>query len=356
MSMRFLTYFTLLFLFFSFDAYAYQSTTPIKVGVRVNAPFVIQDDNDAYKGIAIELWEQVADKLNLKFQYTSYENVKKLLKAIENQEVQVAVAATTVTADRVERVDFTHPFFKGGIGIATTSQSSLLGALANAMSPAFLKAIGLLLFVLFAVGVLVWLVERRANKEQFGGDTMKGIGNGFWWSAVTMTTVGYGDKAPITFSGRLIALVWMFVSVITISGFTAAIASAFTVERLSSKVESASDLHRVRVGTLEGTTSEEALQAMGIRHAPVNSLQSGLQALTDGSIDAFVYDAPILQAAILKMDDPSLLVLPDRLREDDYAFALSAGSDLRKPLNAALLNMFQSKEWQDTQILYLGEH
>jgi voltage-gated potassium channel Kch len=64
--------------------------------------------------------------------------------------------------------------------------------------------------LLTVTGALIWLAERRHNEEQFRRDPAAGIGNGIWWSAVTMTTVGYGDKAPVTLAGRVIALVWMF--------------------------------------------------------------------------------------------------------------------------------------------------
>ena len=44
------------------------------------------------------------------------------------------------------------------------------------------------------VGSLIWLAERRRNAEQFA-EPLAGIGSGMWFALVTLTTVGYGDKA-----------------------------------------------------------------------------------------------------------------------------------------------------------------
>ena len=53
------------------------------------------------------------------------------------------------------------------------------------------------------------------------------VGDAFWWSIVTATTVGYGDLSPTTTEGRLIAVVLMLVGIGFISILTATIASSF---------------------------------------------------------------------------------------------------------------------------------
>ena len=45
-----------------------------------------------------------------------------------------------------------------------------------------------------------------------------------WWSASTITTVGYGDIYPITVAGRLIAVFTMLIGVSTLAVVTARIA------------------------------------------------------------------------------------------------------------------------------------
>lgn len=57
-------------------------------------------------------------------------------------------------------------------------------------------------------------------------------GNAFWWSIVTMTTVGYGDITPLTLPGRAIGAVTMVFGIGILGMFTATIASVFVEKKL----------------------------------------------------------------------------------------------------------------------------
>ena len=60
----------------------------------------------------------------------------------------------------------------------------------------------------------------------------KNIGNSLWWAIVTMTTVGYGDMAPVTIPGRLLAILIMLTGIILVALVTGTISSIFTTKRI----------------------------------------------------------------------------------------------------------------------------
>jgi len=328
---------------------------PMTVAVKASPPFSFQS-GDRWDGISVELWETVAEQAGLEYRYRPYRTVNEMLEAVEHGQADVAIGAVSVTADRERRLDFSQPMYRGGLGIANRSEpSGWLVTLQSLFSWKFFSAVLALGLVLLIVGVLIWLFERRRNPEQFGGSVSEGIGNGFWWSAVTMTTVGYGDKAPVSTAGRALGLVWMFVSIITISGFTAAIASSVTVNKLQTRINGVADLPRVNVGSVANTSGAQWLAAQGIAYKPYDNIQQGMRAVALGEIDAMVSDAPVMRYMIRDRADKSLLVLPDLIREESYAFAVANGSPLQEPINLAMLKFTPTEEWRMILNRYLGK-
>ena len=69
------------------------------------------------------------------------------------------------------------------------------------------------------------------------------VWDGIWWAVVTVATVGYGDRFPVSVGGRIVGLAVMFFGVGMMSLFTATIASIF-VER---KIKEGRGLETVKV-------------------------------------------------------------------------------------------------------------
>ncbi|HTN34170.1 MAG TPA: transporter substrate-binding domain-containing protein [Marinobacter sp.] len=328
---------------------------PLKVGIATVPPFVMQAEDGHWEGISIDLWQQVADGMNLDFEWVPME-FRELLDAVEKKEIDVAVGALTMTADREVRFDFTHPFFQTGLSIAVppVPKQSLIAILKAFVSWQFVSAVLALIALLFGVGVLLWLAERRRNPEQFGGTTGEGIGASVWWAAVTMTTVGYGDKAPISFAGRLIALIWMFAGLIMVASFTAAITTALTVSNLRSGIQDINDLPGKTVATIGKTASQRYLEDHRIRYQLYPDLTSAMKSVAEGKTDAIVYDRALMQYRNQQLGKQKLTILPGIFAEQLYALALPDGSKLREPVSENILRVTESAEWEDVLRSYLG--
>jgi voltage-gated potassium channel len=78
------------------------------------------------------------------------------------------------------------------------------------------------LAVIFACSGLVLSFESHAK-----GSNIHNFGDALWWAIVTVTTVGYGDKFPVSAGGRGVAVVLMFVGIGLIGVLTATVASYF---------------------------------------------------------------------------------------------------------------------------------
>jgi ABC-type amino acid transport substrate-binding protein len=320
----------------------------LAVGVKVAPPFVIAEGDNQYSGLAISLWKQVAEDNHWQFTYRQYD-LEGLLKAVREHKVDVGLGAITATATRQKVMDFAHPMTSSGLGVAVrASQRSGWLSVAHALiSPAFLKVIGILILLLLTVGFLVWLFEHKKNQEQFGGSRGEGIFSGFWWAMVTMTTVGYGDVAPRSVSGRILGLIWMLAALIVVSFFTASITSALTVGQLSHRVRSASDLSGMHIASVPGSTSAEWLAHQRFHYAKARDLEAALADLAAGRVDAVVYDKPLLAWTIHQHYRGKLDVLPVVLERQDYAFALPRHSPLRQNINTSLLRQINAPDWSN---------
>jgi len=323
------------------------------IATKATQPFMMLDDDGDWTGLTVYLLDELSNQVRFTYELVDAP-LERMLDGTASGEFDASAAAITITSDRETQVDFTHPYFDTGLAIAVPVRASWTTAIRGLFTPRFLSAVGTLGLVILGVGILVWMFERRANAEEFGGTPLHGIGSGFWWSAVTMTTVGYGDKSPRTFMGRVIGLVWMFAAIIVISGLTAAITSALTVSQLETSIRSVDDLSRVRVGALESSTTEVALDERGIETRAFATPLAGIRALADGEIDAMVHDEPVLRYLVRSEYGSDLQVLDITFEPQQYGIALPPGSPLREPMNRALLDILVSEGWQTQLKRYLG--
>src|SRR5262245_3972433 len=272
------------------------------VATKEAPPFAIKTSDGEWRGISIDLWRRIAERLHLRYRLVEQPTIEALLEGTRGESFDVAVAAITITAARQRVLEFTQPFYTTGLGIAvsTRNESRWAPVLRIFMSFGFLQAVLILIGIALAVGFLIWVFERRTN-ENFGGGMAKGLATSFWWAATTMTQAGAAQNAPRTVAGRSLAIGWMIASVVTIAVFTAGLTSALTRRELRGAINGESDLRSgVRVGAVAGSATVDYLRRERISFRGFADAQEGLRTLDAGGIDAFVYDKPLLTWLVLQ--------------------------------------------------------
>jgi voltage-gated potassium channel len=91
----------------------------------------------------------------------------------------------------------------------------------------FFKIFGVMFLILLISSGGIYFFEHRTSTTD-----VKDILDAFWWSLVTITTVGYGDTVPRTTMGRVIAMVTMITGIFLLSIITATIASVFVGKKI----------------------------------------------------------------------------------------------------------------------------
>jgi ABC-type amino acid transport substrate-binding protein len=331
------------------------------VGLAVGPPFNIREADGSWTGISVELWRQIAQELGLQYEFRETD-LHGCFFGLAQGWLDVAVGPLTITAQREEVCDFTHAYFTSSLAAAVPA--SRLAGSARFLAPIldfsfwgaiFKVALGLF-GILTVVALLIWLCERGANPKQFGGERgARGFASALWWTAATMTTVGYGDIAPRTVKGRVIAFVWMFVGLVMVSTFTASIASILTAERLNqgAVIRGLDDLRRLRIGTFADSATARYLET---NHIDYQALERDelFEALKKQRIQAVVYDEPFLRYVVRTQYGNRFTVLPLNLDPQLYAFAVGEGSALREPINRVLLRKIHEPAWRDLLYRYLG--
>jgi polar amino acid transport system substrate-binding protein len=308
------------------------------------------DKDGELSGISIEIWRDVANRLDQPYKFVVQPNTNASIKAVADGTVDLAIGPISITPNRLANpeIDFTQPYFHGYEGLLIPQKPpGLITRLRPFIGWAALSSVGILVSLLFIFGNLIWLAERRKNTEQFPRQYLHGVGNGMWFGLVTLTTVGYGDRAPLSRSGRTIAGIWMVMSLVAVSSITAGLASAFTLslaELAPSAIRNKSDLRGKKIAVVEGTTSLRWGKLYEINPVLTKNLNEGIKKLKQGEVEGIIFDAAPLRHYLKENKQSKLKLANFPLAIQTYGFVLPMGSPLRNPLNIELLGMERNGE------------
>jgi polar amino acid transport system substrate-binding protein len=313
----------------------------LRVATRIIKPFVFEE-NRTLTGFSVELWQEISSQLNAKSEWVMKPSVKELLEATRAEEVDLAIAAISITAEREIDWDFSQPMFDAGLQILTPAQgtrSGLVAAIiAGVFSSAVLPILGLVLLMILIPAHLVWFFERRNSTGMLAHRSyFPGIFEACWWAASTLAT--QADQMPRAALARIVAVIWMFASVVFIAYFTAAVTSSLTLQQLRGDINGPEDLPGKRVATVKGSTSMDYLRGHNIEAMEFANVEEALRAIQQRSADAVVYDAPVLLYYASHEGKGKVQVVGSIFRKESYGILFPSNSPYRKPVNEALLKI-----------------
>ncbi|XP_068752556.1 protein sidekick-2-like isoform X2 [Montipora capricornis] len=205
--------------------------------------------------------------------------------------------------------DFTFPIYgsslqdsyKGGFGYVPVIESSGVAFIVypevstqqNTMFNSIIRCLPVLLLPMvtaYAAGVIIWILERTGNAKDFHPSFIRGTWEGIWWSFVSMTTLGYGDRAPLSYKGRLFAVIWIYFGLVIIAVTMAMLTTALTTVTL----KSATKIYGSKIAAEQNSPEYHLGTRRNAKYEPgkeYHSLEEVTEALLKREVQGILVDA-----------------------------------------------------------------
>lgn len=324
----------------------------MRVGTKEIVPFVFLDEQVPY-GYSIEVWAQIANDFNIETEWVQYDTVSEMLDGVKSGEVDAAIAGISITAQReAQGLDFSYPFYRSGLQLMARSPDAtpIRSALSNMFSWRIWRPLLLVMGTSAGVGAIIWALEHKHN-DNFSSNPINGIGQGMWFSVVTLGTFGYGDVTPTKLPARIVACLWMGASFFIVADFIAGL----TVNQMADMSLSFEDLRGEPVGALEGTTGEEYVRSQPVDLVEFATLDEMVAALEDDDVDAVVHDYPTLKY-IANNDPNEFEIAGNLLTIEGYGIAFAEGADITELFNQEILVLQERGYLQLLRQKWFGEN
>jgi len=311
---------------------------------------VIQQ-GDSLTGFSIDLWNAIGERLHVTTQYRPAPDVQALLDDVAAGGADVGIAAISITSGRDEKFDFSQPILNSGLQIlvpggGAVPETNPLGQLmALLMSRTILVWLGAAFVLVLVPAHLVWVLERLHPEGILHTRRyFPGIFQAMFWAASTLAT--QGEQMPRQWLARIVAVLWMFTSVVFVAFYTAQLAANLTVQQIQGGISGPEDLKGKRVATTEGGTAVAVLRDLQADVVEVTRVEDAYAALDAHQVQAVVLDSPVLLYYSATQGKGRVHLVGTPFRNEDYGIVVAPDSPLRKRIDRALLSLREDGSYQ----------
>uniref|UniRef100_A0A3B5AU27 Glutamate receptor n=1 Tax=Stegastes partitus TaxID=144197 RepID=A0A3B5AU27_9TELE len=340
------------------------------------------------KGFCIDILKKIAR--NVKFTYDLYlvtngKHGKKInnvwngmVGEVVYKKAVMAVGSLTINEERSEVIDFSVPFVETGISVMVSRSNGTVSP--SAFLEPFSASVWVMMFVMLLIvtAIAVFLFEFVSplgfNRNLAQGKDPHGpsftIGKAIWllWGLVFNNSVPVQNPKGTT--SKFIVSVWAFFAVIFLASYTANLAAFMIQEEFVDQVTGLSDKKfqspysyspPFRFGTVPNGSTERNIrknypdmhQYMTKYHQ--SGVQDALVSLKTGKLDAFIYDAAVLNYMAGRDDGCKLVTIGSGyiFATTGYGIALQKGSYWKRLVDLAILGIIGDGEMEELEAQWL---
>nr|XP_012609812.1 glutamate receptor ionotropic, NMDA 2D isoform X1 [Microcebus murinus]XP_012609813.1 glutamate receptor ionotropic, NMDA 2D isoform X1 [Microcebus murinus] len=341
------------------------------------------------KGFCIDILKRLAHTIGFSYDLYLVTNGKhgKKIDGVWNgmigevfyQRADMAIGSLTINEERSEIVDFSVPFVETGISVMVARSNGTVSP--SAFLEPYSPAVWVMMFVmcLTVVAVTVFIFEylspvgynrSLATGKRPGGSTFT-IGKSIWllWALVFNNSVPVENPRGTT--SKIMVLVWAFFAVIFLASYTANLAAFMIQEEYVDTVSGLSDRKfqrpqeqypPLKFGTVPNGSTEKNIRSnypdMHSYMVRYNQprVEEALTQLKAGKLDAFIYDAAVLNYMARKDEGCKLVTIGSGkvFATTGYGIALHKGSRWKRPIDLALLQFLGDDEIEMLERLWLS--
>uniref|UniRef100_A0A3P9MS25 Glutamate receptor n=1 Tax=Poecilia reticulata TaxID=8081 RepID=A0A3P9MS25_POERE len=340
------------------------------------------------KGFCIDILKKIAR--NVKFTYDLYlvtngKHGKKInnvwngmVGEVVYKKAIMAVGSLTINEERSEVIDFSVPFVETGISVMVSRSNGTVSP--SAFLEPFSASVWVMMFVMLLIvtAIAVFLFEFVSplgfNRNLAQGKDPHGpsftIGKAIWllWGLVFNNSVPVQNPKGTT--SKFIVSVWAFFAVIFLASYTANLAAFMIQEEFVDQVTGLSDKKfqkphsyspPFRFGTVPNGSTERNIrknypdmhQYMTKYHQ--TGVVDALVSLKTGKLDAFIYDAAVLNYMAGRDDGCKLVTIGSGyiFATTGYGIALQKGSYWKRLVDLAILSIIGDGEMEELEAQWL---
>ncbi|XP_056136038.1 glutamate receptor, ionotropic, N-methyl D-aspartate 2B, genome duplicate b [Lampris incognitus] len=340
------------------------------------------------KGFCIDILKKIAK--SVKFTYDLYlvtngKHGKKIngtwngmVGEVVLKNAHMAVGSLTINEERSEVIDFSVPFIETGISVMVSRSNGTVSP--SAFLEPFSADVWVMMFVMLLIvsAVAVFVFEYfspvgynrcLADGREPGGPSFT-IGKAVWllWGLVFNNSVPVQNPKGTT--SKIMVSVWAFFAVIFLASYTANLAAFMIQEEYVDQVSGLSDKKfqkpndfspPFRFGTVpNGSTERNIRNNYPDMHSYMTSfhqknVDEALQSLKTGKLDAFIYDAAVLNYMAGRDEGCKLVTIGSGkvFASTGYGIAIQKDSGWKRAVDLAILMLFGDGEMEELEALWL---